>query len=444
MKADFHLARAVGSAAQPLSGGHDDYDRLLDAASGCRLVLLGEASHGSHEFYRVRAQLTKRLIAEHGFNAVAVEADWPDAFAVHRFVTGRSSGDAAIEALAEFRRFPQWMWRNADVLDFVGWLRLHNDALPEAERAGFYGLDLYSLHASTQAVLAYLDRVDPGAAARARQRYACFEELGNDPHSYAYVSHLDLSRRCEDQVVAQLVELQRRRRELALRDGVGAEVEQLAAEQNALVVRNAERYYHGQLGGHVNTWNLRDCHMADTLDGLARHLERRRRPKIIVWAHNSHLGDARATEVARRGELNLGQLARQRHGGAVINVGFTTHHGTVAAASDWGAPVERKRVRPALAGSYEALFHGAGPARFLLDLRELGEAAGGLYEPRLERAIGVIYKPESERWSHYFEASLPRQFDFVVHFDETRAVEPLERSAAWEPGELPETYPRGL
>jgi erythromycin esterase-like protein len=444
MSRQLHLARAIGTSAQLLTGARDDHDAIVSAAAGASFVLLGEASHGTHEFYRERAQITKRLIQEQRFDAVAIEGDWPDAFRVHNFVNGRSPERDTVDALAEFQRFPQWMWRNADVLDFVGWLRAHNERRAPEERVGFYGLDLYSMHRSTAAVLAYLDRVDAAAAARARRRYACFEELSGDPHSYGYEAQLGLTRSCEDEVVAQLVEMQRRRADLALRDGIAADDEQLAAEQNALVVQNAERYYREQFGRRVNTWNLRDTHMVETLEAVARHLARRNRGKVVVWAHNSHLGDARATDVAARGELNVGQLVRERHGDATLAVGFTTYHGTVSAASEWDAPVERKRVRPALDGSYEALFHAVGAERFLLDLRQLGEVTAGLVEPRLERAIGVIYKPETERWSHYFEASLPRQFDFVLHFDETRAVEPLERTAHWEAGELPETYPHGL
>jgi erythromycin esterase-like protein len=303
---------------------------------------------------------------------------------------------------------------------------------------GFYGIDLYSLHGSADAVLRYLERTAPDEAARARRRYACFEDL--DPQSYGWIVGSDLSRSCEEAVVAQLVEMQRRRHRLLLRDGFAARDEAFAAVENARVVKNAEQYYRAMFGGHIETWNLRDQHMAETVEALLEHLG----GKIVVWAHNSHLGDARATEMSRRGELNLGQLLRQRFGGAVANIGFTTHRGTVSAASDWDAPVERKRVRPALDGSYEALFHQVGLDRFLLDLRELPEAAAGLIEPRLERAIGVIDRPQTERHSHYFEAVLPRQFDFVIHIDETRAVEPLERTAHWTAGELPETYPEGI
>jgi len=442
------LVQALSRETFPLVGERRDHDALVEAAGDAQLVLLGEATHGTHEFYRERAQITKRLILEKGFVAVAAEADWPDAYRVNRFVQARSHDEDASDALGGFRRFPQWMWRNADVLDFVGWLRAHNDALVGgAAKVGFYGLDLYSLHASMGAVLAYLDRIDPAAAARARERYGCFERFGADPHDYGYVTAGSPAASCEDVVVAQLVELQQRREADRRRDGIIAEDEQLAAEQNARVVTNAEQYYRAQfsgLFGRASTWNLRDTHMADTLDALLAHLGRRGPAKLVVWAHNSHLGDARATDRGRHGELNLGQLCRERHPGRVVNVGFTTDHGSVSAASSWGAPVERKQVRPALRGSYEELFHSVGFQRFRLDLRTLGEATTALRRPLLERAIGVIYLPETERLSHYFTAELPRQFDFLLHFDETRAVEPLERTASWETGELPETYPTSL
>jgi erythromycin esterase-like protein len=437
---DERLASAVADAAFPLVGEHRDYDGLVEAASRAQVVLLGEASHGSHEFYRERARITQRLITEEGFTAVAVEADWPDAWRVNRFVQGRPGDDEAVDALAGFRRFPQWMWRNAEMLDFVGWLRAHNDRA--ARKIGFYGLDLYSLHASMAAVLSFLDRVDPGAAERARRRYACFESYGDDPQAYGTATGLGLAPSCESEVVEQLIELQRRREQARERDG--ADDEPFAAVQNARVVADAERYYRAMFADHAGSWNLRDTHMVDTLDDLVRHLGRH--GKVVVWAHNSHVGDARATHMRKLGELNLGQLCRERRdgavldglGGTVLNVGFTTHHGTVSAASSWGAPVERKIVRPALDGSYEELFHAVGIDRFMLDLRS---GAAGLEPPRLERAIGVIYRPETERSSHYFSAILPWQFDFVLHFDETRAVEPLERTGFWDAGELPETYP---
>jgi erythromycin esterase-like protein len=439
------FADRLRAAVQPLHGGDDDYDRLVDAAAGARFVLLGEASHGTHEFYRARALVTQRLIAEHGFAAVAVEADWPAAYRVSRYVRGDGGNGGSIEALADFRRFPAWMWRNADVLNFVGWLRAHNDARAEADRVGFYGLDLYSLHESMEAVLAYLDKVDPDAARRARERYACFESFPGDPQAYGYAASLDVTASCEDEVVGQLLELRRRAADLARRDGRVARDEFFEAEQNARTVRSAEQYYRTMFRGHVESWNLRDRHMVETLEAVAADLERSGRPaKVVVWAHNSHLGDARATEMSERGELNVGQLVRERYGSAALLVGFTTYTGTVTAADDWGSAAERKRVRPALRGSYEALFHEVGVPRFLLRMRDDGAIADELARPRLERAIGVIYRPQSERASHYFQARLAQQFDAVLHFDDTRAVEPLERSAGWERGELPETFPHAV
>jgi erythromycin esterase-like protein/predicted phosphoribosyltransferase len=440
---DTTLMEAVRQSAHPLTGAAQDYDPLMDLVGEARFVLLGEASHGTHEFYHERAQITERLIKEKGFTAVAVEADWPDAYRVNRYVRSMSDDVDAIEALADFRRFPTWMWRNTDVVEFLEWLRAYNDALPlSATKIGFYGLDLYSLRASMKAVLHYLDKVDPEAAKRARARYACFDHFGEDTQVYGFMTASGLAKSCEEEVISQLVDLQRRAMEYARRDGHVAEDELFYAEQNARLVKNAEAYYRSMFLEEVSSWNLRDRHMVETLDALIAHLGRQgERAKVVVWAHNSHLGDARATQMGQRGELNVGQLIRERYGREAMLVGFTTHHGTVTAASDWGGIAERKRVRPALAGSYEALFHAAQPTRFLLTWPEGDTATERLHDPRLERAIGVIYRPETERMSHYFRARLPDQFDAVLHFDETRAVEPLERTAEWEAGEVPETFP---
>ena len=436
---------SIHAAAHRLEGSPADFDPLLDRIGDAAVVLIGEASHGTHEFYRIRAQITKRLIRDRGFSGVAVEADWPDAYRVNRYVRGRAGDADSAEALAGFLRFPQWMWRNADVLDFVGWLRAFNDERrAESEKVGFYGLDLYSLHASIRAVLDYLRVADPEAARRAEERYACFDHFGDDPQAYGYAATLGLAPTCEREVVRQLLELQASAAEYARRDGRLAPDDLFVAEQNARVVATAEHYYRIMFRSRVESWNLRDRHMSETLEGVQSFLKAQTgRPKVVVWAHNSHLGDARATEMSRRGELNLGQLTRERLGGEAVLVGFTTHHGTVTAASDWDAPVERKRVRSALHGSYEALFHDSGIPAFLLDLRAGAALTGALEAPRLERAIGVIYRPDTERTSHYFAASLPRQFDAVLHYDRTRAVEPLETTPMWEKGEaeLPETYP---
>jgi erythromycin esterase-like protein len=427
---------AIADALHPLAGSPGDYDPLLERAGAARFVLLGEASHGTHEFYRERAELTKRLIVEHGYTAVAVEGDWPDAYRVNLYVRGESDDETAEEALADFRRFPAWMWRNTDVVEFVEWLRSWNDVLPkDAPKVGFYGLDLYSLHTSMEAVVAYLDEVDPEAARRARERYSCFDHFGPDPQRYAYEAGIGGAEPCEQQVVEQLLELHEKAAERAGR-GRLAEDAAFYVEQNARLVVNAEQYYRAAFRGGIVSWNLRDRHMAETLDVLVEHLERTRGGpvKAVVWAHNSHVGDARATQLGQAGEFNIGQLVRERHGRDALLVGFTTYAGTVTAASDWGAPAERKRVRRALAGSWEELFHQTGVPRFLLDTEWLDGR-------RLERAIGVVYRPETERLSHYFDARLASQFDMVIHLDETHAVEPLERTSDWEAGELPETYP---
>jgi erythromycin esterase-like protein len=437
--------RATRQAAHPLLGTAADFDPLLALIGDARFVLIGEASHGTHEFYRIRAEITKRLIREAGFTSVAVEADWPDAYRVNRYVRGLGADADATEALAGFERFPQWMWRNADVLDFTGWLRAHNEALADHDRVGFYGLDLYAMHASIEAVLAYLRIVDPDAARRAQQRYACFDHYAGDWQAYGHAATSGLAPSCEAEVLAQLVELRGAAAEYLRRDGRLEGDALFFAEQNARLVRNAERYYRAMFGSRAESWNLRDRHMAETLEALlAFHAARGRHEKVVLWAHNSHLGDARATEMGRAGELNVGQLVRQRHGRDAFLLGFTTYDGTVTAASNWDEPAQRKRVRPALPGSYEALLHETGIGNLLVDLRSPGDVVAALSEPRLERAIGVIYRPETERQSHYFHATLPRQFDAVLHYDRTRAVEPLERSGLWERGEVPETFPTAL
>ena len=440
---DSALVEALREAAYPLAGTAGDHDPLIGRIGEARFAMLGEASHGTHEFYRERAEITKRLIVEKKFAAVAVEADWPDSYRLNRYVRGASDDVDAVEALADFRRFPTWMWRNTVVVEFIEWLRAHNNALPPGtEKVGFYGLDLYSLHASMKAVLQYLEKVDPEAAARARERYSCFDHVGEDTQAYGLMTRLNLTKSCEEEVINHLVELQRRPADSARRDGRVVENDLFYAEQNARLVKNAEAYYRSIFLEETSSWNLRDRHMAETLDALVGYLGgKTSRPKIVVWEHNSHLGDARATEMGQRGELNVGQLVREKYASEAVLVGFTTHHGTVTAASDWGKPAERKCVRPALAGSYEALFHAAGRDCFLLILNGGDATAELLRAPRLERAIGVIYRPETERQSHYFHAQLTEQFDAVLHFDETRAVKPLETTAAWEAVELPETLP---
>lgn len=437
--------QGIRNKAIPLTRTPRDYDPLLDRIGDARFVLIGEASHGTHEFYQQRAEITKRLIEEKQFTAVAVEADWPDVYRINRFVRGYPGDAEAIEALQDFKRFPAWMWRNADVLDFVGWLRGYNDQLPQGKnKTGFYGLDLYSLYTSIEAVLGYLKKVDPDAAHRARSRYACFEHFGEDAQRYGYAAEVGLTPSCEDAVVEQLLDLQRRAVEYAQRDGRMASDEFFFAEQNARLIRNAEEYYRSMFRGRVSSWNLRDQHMSDTLDALVAHLSHHEgSARIVVWAHNSHLGDARATQMGDIGELNLGQLTRDRYGHDAVLIGFSTYTGTVTAASDWDSPAERKRVRPGLANSYEALFHQVPTPAWFLILNDGKRRMVDLPEPLLQRAIGVIYLPETERASHYFQARLGAQFDAIIHFDETRAVEPLERIPSWETGEW-ETFPSGM
>lgn len=437
MKPEVEIVRHEASWFEPAPDG---FGPLLDAIGDARLVLIGEASHGTHEFYRTRAELTKALIAERGFTLVALEADWPDAYRANRWVRGVSGGSATNDALADFTRFPRWMWRNTDVVGFIEWLRERNLNRPDAERVGFYGLDLYSLHRSIEAVLTYLAKVDPEGATRARERYSCFEMFGEDPQSYGYASTRGLSRDCEDEVTLQLIELRRQAMEYASRDGRVAADEYFFAEQNARLVANAETYYRAMFGRRADSWNVRDRHMMETLESLLKHGGTH--SKAVVWAHNSHLGDARATEMAAAGELNLGQLVRERFGDEAFLIGFTTHTGSVTAARNWDDPAERRHVRPSLPGSYEHLFHETGIEQFLLLLRD-GPARQALGTERLERAIGVIYRPESERMSHYFRARLPQQFDAVFHIDRTSALEPLERWA-FDETDLPETYPSGV
>ena len=441
-------ADLVAAAAIVAPGGVPPADVLDDLIGDARVVLIGESSHGTHEFYEARAEITKWLIEHKGFNAVAAEADWPDAYRVNRYVRGLGEDDSPEQALRGFQRFPAWMWRNAVVRDFVGWLRWHNGrcAADGRRQTGFYGLDLYSLHRSMQEVIGYLDTVDPTAAARARARYACFDHSdGHDGQAYGYAAAFGAGQSCERQAVEQLVELQRRGLEYLRHDGELASDELFYAQQNAVTVRNAEAYYRGMFAGRVTSWNMRDKHMAQTLEALIEHLDGGPEPaRIVVWAHNSHVGDARATEVSADGQLTIGQLARERYGEACRLIGFSTYSGTVTAASEWGGPTERKNVRPALAGSIEELLHETGRREFIVPMHDGSPAAAALEVVRLGRAIGVIYLPRTERQSHYFHVRPSDQFDAMIHIDTTSALEPLEPTSGWIAGQNPETYPSGL
>jgi len=440
-------AGAIRDAAHPLTGAAGDYDPLLDLVGDARFVLLGEATHGTAEFYDERARITRRLIEEKGFIAVAVEADWPDAWRVNRYVRGEGGDADGRAALSGFERFPAWMWRNTSVLEFVEWLRRRNDRAG-AGKAGFYGLDLYSLFTSIQEVLRYLDEVDPVAAEETRRRYACFDHYGEDSQHYGYATGVGLSESCQQGVHAALAELQQRAFDYMQADGgAGASSEDafFYAQQNARLVKNAEEYYRTMFRGRVSSWNLRDSHMAETLDALTRHLSRDGEPaKIVVWEHNSHIGDARATEVGGLGEWNVGELARKAYPGQTCLIGFSTYDGHVTAASEWDGPAERKRVRPALHGSYEELLHQVGLPRYYLNLRDDTPVRRLMLERRLERAIGVLYLARSERQSHYFNAQMAQQFDAIIHIDRTEALVPLDATSGWHSGEPPETYPEGI
>ncbi|HEX9940349.1 MAG TPA: erythromycin esterase family protein [Longimicrobium sp.] len=422
------VVELVRRAAVPLSGGERDYDPLMAMIGDARVVLLGESTHGTHEFYAQRARITRRLIEEKGFTAVAVEGDWPHAERVHHFVSGMGSDASAADALAGFRtRFPQWMWSNADVAALLTWMREHNQRAPAASRAGFYGLGVYTLFPSAQAVERYLAAVDPDAARRARERYACFRRYGTDVVRYATAAGSDSAASCRAQAREQREELERRYAALAADAPDTAADALFSALRNAWVVEGAEAYYRIQLEDRGQSfWNLRERHMAGALQALSAHLSRGGRPaKIVVWAHNTHVGDARATQMADAGEVSLGQLVREAVGGGAFLLGFSTYTGTVLAATEWGQPPRVRTVRPALPESWSALFHRTGVGDFFLPLRGTGALAQALGTPRLERGIGVQYLPDSERASHYFAVRLSQQFDAVVHIDSSTALTPL-------------------
>ena len=433
--ADQALATAIVAASERFDAiDSADLDALLRRIGDARVVLLGEATHGTAEFYRMRARISRELIERKGFSFIAIEGDWPDAARIDHYVRHAETPPSEWTA---FARFPTWMWRNREVREFVDWLHAHNADVEADRRVAFHGLDLYSLFNSIRSVLSYLDDVDPRTARVARQRYGCLTPWQADPATYGHAALTGSYQSCEGEVVSMLTDLMHKRRAYAEHDGARF----LDAVQNARLVANAERYYRIMYYGSRASWNLRDSHMFETLKTLLSFHGPESR--AIVWAHNSHVGDSGATEMASRGEYNIGRLCRQEFGNAAYSIGFGTNSGTVAAATEWDGPMEVKVVRPALADSYERLCHEAGAPRFLLSLRSPLPAtlATGLAQPRLERAIGVIYRPETELQSHYFQARLPRQFDEYFWFDETSAVTPLKTE---ELEGLPDTYPFGL
>ena len=435
--------RRIHDAAQVLDESPRDFDALIERARGRCFVLLGEASHGTDEFYGLRAAITRPLLEELDFDAVAVEGDWPDTLRLDAYVRGQST-DTLVEAFGDFQRFPTWMWRNTRVREFIDWLHGHNAARSVLDRVGVYGMDVYSLYRSAEAVIGYLEGVDPEQARLARHVYACLDHIER-PQDYAWESARGLRPDCSEGAVALLVSLLSRAPQYLEADGREAAEALFHAERNAHVVLNAERYYREMFGGHVHTWNLRDAHMGETLFALRKHLHRQGRAgRIVVWAHNSHLGDARATAMGERGEWNVGQLVREQAGADnALLVGFTTYTGHVTAARDWDEPAERRWVRPAPPGSIEHLMHASRRDRFYLDLQH-PDLRDSLAPALPERAIGVVYRPETERQSHYFDARLSRQFDVMFHIDETTALEPFDIGRHWQHPELPDTWPSGL
>ncbi|MDP9348557.1 MAG: erythromycin esterase family protein [Gemmatimonadota bacterium] len=428
------LIERIREVQHPLRGP-EDLGPLLERIGDARLVLLGEASHGTSEYYTWRHAISERLVREKGFSFIAVEGDWPDCYRVNRYVKGwAGSGESAREVLHAFDRWPTWMWANEEVVALAEWLRRWNDRQPEERKVGFYGLDVYSLWDSMDAVQKYLERVDPEAARRARRAYGCFDPYEEDVQEYAMATAL-VPTSCENEVVAMLHEMRRKAPEYR-EDGREA---YFNAEQNALVARNAELYYRTMVRGGGASWNVRDTHMIETLERLVRH--HGPGAKAIVWEHNTHIGDARATDMARAGMVNVGQLARERWGDDVVLVGFSSYRGSVIAGEEWGASMRRMPVPPARDGSWEALLHEAGAEDRLLLTHELEEVPEAT-EARGHRAIGVVYNPGHERWGNYVPTLMPLRYDALIYLDETRALRPLHMEAHAD-GEPPETYPFG-
>ncbi len=428
------IVSLVQKSAHKLEQFPEDYSTLLKLCEKKSFILLGEATHGTYEFYQARCEITKQLILHHGLNFIAIEGDWPSAYRVNRYVRGQGVDINANEALGDFKRFPLWMWRNTVILDFVEWLRKYNENLPATRQVGFYGLDMYSLYESVAAVLEYLDQVDPEAGLKAREYYSCLDHAGDRSH-YGYALQSTLQSSCKNDVIRVLVDLRQRSMAYANERDILSEDEQFQAEQNARLIQSAEGYYRQMFNSRANTWNLRDSHMFETLNNLYQYISYRLKApaKIAVWEHNSHIGDARATYMRSIGQHNVGQLVRQSYADECKLVGFTTYTGTVTAASNWDGPAECKKVRKSLPNSVEDIFHRANLSQFLLIMQDnVARAFEDLY---IERAIGVLYLPQSERTSHYFSCRPAIQFDAILHFDETAAIEPLDSTSVWITGE---------
>jgi len=418
------LVRSIRDVIHPLHGETNDFYPLLDLVGDSHFVLLGEETHGTHQFYQARAELTRLLIEEKGFNAVAVEADFPDAYYVNQFIKGDSLPSAS-QTLQHFSRFPNWMWCNEEMLYFVNILRSINDNRVPERKVGFYGLDLYSMYSSIESVIAYLQKVDPEAAINAKRRFECFERFGSEDDSYERAMKF-YKPDCRDEVVSQLQELQQKELSYIVKNNINEKEAFFTAKQNARLAMDAEQYYREMFNKKVNSWNLRDLHMTNTIDQISEYLLKTTGyGKVIVWAHNSHIGNAMATEFARTGELNIGQLMLYRHWDDVKLIGFTTHSGTLSAASDWGGNVQTMQLNPSIPGSYEDLFHNTDIKAFIVDLHNIKDTSAFFESDHLERAIGVTYSPQSERESHYFFAKITDQFDAIVHYDISSALTPL-------------------
>jgi erythromycin esterase len=431
------LIEGIRRIAKPLKDDAD-LDPLMERIGDARVVLLGEASHGTREYYTWRDRITRRLVTEKGFGFIGVEGDWPDCSLVNRWIKGAAGGRSARQMLHAFERWPTWMWANEEVVHLAEWLRQHNDAQPQARRVGFYGLDVYSLWDSMDAVTRYLEKVDPEAAARARRAYGCFDPYEEDVQDYAMATAM-VPTSCEQEVIRTLVELRARAPDYAEEDREAF----FNAEQNALVARNAERYYRAMIKGGAASWNVRDTHMIETLERLLQH--HGPEAKAIVWEHNTHVGDARATDMARVGMVNVGSLARDRWGGDVVVAGFSSYRGSVVAGSEWGAPMKRMPVPEAREGSWEQLFHAAGAEDKLLMMDALDDIPGAM-DPRGHRAIGVVYHPERETRGNYVPSVLPMRYDAMLYIDRSHALRPLKMTPQLpdEYPETPETYPSGM
>jgi erythromycin esterase-like protein len=432
------ISTALQKQARPLESGAD-LDPLIDRIGKARYVLLGEATHGTSEFYQWRATLTRRLVQDHGFSFIAVEGDWPDCYRVNRYAKRYpDSGDNARDVLHAFERWPSWMWANREVAELAEWMHDYNRRRASERQVGFYGLDVYSLWDSMHAVVDYLESIDPALARAARAAYRCFEPYGEDVQEYARATAL-VPTTCEREAVAVLSAVRNKAKEFR-QDGHDAFFN---AEQNALVARNAERYYRTMVRGGPTSWNVRDTHMVETLERLMQHHDAD--AKAIVWEHNTHIGDARFTDMARAGMFNVGQLVRQSHDeDDVVLVGFGTHHGTVIAGQEWGAPMRRMRVPPARENSFEHALHEAdtGNALLLFDGNDDG-GIEGLEEPIGHRAIGVVYDPRNEAWGNYVPTIIPRRYDAFMYIEETTGVDALHMPVLVD-GEPAETFPSGM